>query len=72
MKRNAYLFETDAFQVRVYNEAETVDMFGQDYLEEYGHTVPIELLERYRKAFIEMQAVQDELRAILKAQEKEY
>ncbi len=72
MKRNAYIYETDVFQVRVYDESETVDMFGEEYLEEYGHTVPSELLERYRKAFKEMQDVQDELRAVLKAQEKEY
>lgn len=72
MKRNAYIYETDAFQVRVYDEAETVDMFGQDYLDEYGHTVPPELLERYRKAFQEMRAVQDELRAILDSEREEF
>lgn len=71
MKRNnAYLFETDTFAVRLYDDTETVDIFGQDYLEDYGHTVPPELIERYRKAFKEMQAVQDELRAIIKKQEE--
>lgn len=72
MKCNAYIFETDAFEVRVYDETETVDMFGQDYLEEYGHTVPADLLERYRKAFQEMRTIQDELRAILNAKQEEF
>ena len=71
-KPNAYIFDTDCFQVRVYNETETLDMFGQDFLEEYGHTVPNELLERYKKAFTELQKVQDELRVILKTKQKEF
>lgn len=72
MKNNAYIFETDTFRLRVYDESETVQMFGEDYLEDYGHIVPTELIERYKKNEQERKAIADELRKIKESQNDTY
>lgn len=59
---NCYIFETDAFTTRVYDRNETIDMFGQDYLDEYGHCVPEELLSQYEKAYAEFLSIQNKIK----------
>jgi hypothetical protein len=49
MKNNGYIFETDSFRIKLYTKQETCEMFGLDYLEDYGHTIPEDLLNRYLK-----------------------
>jgi hypothetical protein len=61
MKKNAYLTTSDPFIVQVYTATETVDMFGEDMLEDYGSTLPEELLERYQKNIKEFKSIQEEL-----------
>lgn len=68
MKRNAYIFETGCFRLRLYDETQTVDMFGQDYLDEYGHAVPQELIERFKKNEAERQEIAAELKKIKESQ----
>lgn len=70
MKRNAYIFETDAFRVQLYDESTTVEMFGQDYLEEYGHVVPTELVARYLQNEEERRAIAKELLNIMNEKSK--
>lgn len=65
MNRNAYIYTTDSFSTRVYNELETIEMLGEEFLEEYGHVVSVGLLERYKNAIKEMESVEAELRVIL-------
>lgn len=72
MKRNAYIFETDAFRIMLYDETTTVDMFGENYLTEYGRTVPQELIERYKKNEAERQEIAAELKKIKESQNDTY
>lgn len=65
MRPNAYIFEADSFHLKVYSASETVDLFGQDYLDDYGHHIPEDILKRYQRARQEMEEVQKELSKIL-------
>lgn len=72
MKRNAYIFETDAFRIMLYDETTTVDMFGEDYLKDYGRAVPQELIERYKKNEAERREIAAELKKIKESQNDTY
>ena len=63
--KNAYIFETDRMQIELYDAQETIFMFGKDYLEEYGHEVPQELIEKYIKLETELYEVRKELKKIM-------
>lgn len=67
MKKNAYIFKDDVYIIRAYDEITVIDMFGEDYLEEYGHSVPAELLERYLKNETERRLIAEELKKIMEA-----
>lgn len=64
MERNAYIFTHDGMRLALYDASETVEMFGEDFLQEYGHAVPQELVERFKKNEAERKAIADELRKL--------
>lgn len=49
---------------RLLNSKETIDMFGEDFLDDWGYDVEPELLDRYKEAMRNYRAVQLELRNI--------
>lgn len=62
MKNNATITLDDVFYYHLKDNDETIDLFGKDYLEEYGYSVSDELIARYKAAKKEWDAVQDLLR----------
>ena len=70
-KNNADIIEFDPFILSVRGREETIEMFGEEYLEEYSCYVPEELQARYKKNLEEFKAIQKELRGIKEAAEKE-
>ena len=63
-QNNAYIYETDGFRTKLYSQDETVEMFGSEFLADYGHVVPEELLSRYQQNEAERQAIASELNKI--------
>lgn len=63
--KNAYIFETDRMQIELYDTQETISMFGEDYLEEYGHEVPQELINKYMELEAGLYEVRKELKKIM-------
>lgn len=63
--KNAYIFETDRMQIELYNKEETISMFGEDYLQDCGHEVPIELVEAYIRLESELDIIRKQLRKIM-------
>jgi len=58
---NCYIATTDPVHYKVYNKDEVEIMFGLDYLEDYGHEIPEDLLKRYKLAYIQFWNIQGEL-----------
>ena len=46
------------------DKAQSDDMFGEDYLQDYGLEVPKDLLERYKANIKEYEDIQLELRKL--------
>lgn len=63
--KNAYIFETDRMLIELYDANETISLFGEEYLEEYGHEVPIELIEKYIQLETELDTVRKQLKKIM-------
>lgn len=66
---NAYLTKSDPFVIILYDRDQTIDMFGEDMLTDYGVAIPPELIERYKKVKAESDQIQAELSKILKDSE---
>jgi hypothetical protein len=58
---NASLTENDCCQIIVYDKLETIELFGKEYLEEYGVVIPEELILRFKKNTEESMLIQKEL-----------
>lgn len=71
MKNNCHINIDDVFICQVKDAAQTIDLFGEDYLEEHGCYLPPELLERALKAQEEMRLVHILLKAEKEKQEKD-
>ena len=56
----------DRFCFELMDKAESDDMFGEDYLEDYGVEVPNSLLERYKRNIEEYNSIQSELNKLYK------
>lgn len=54
----------DLFTYRLKNDNETILMYGEDYLDEYGLEVPIELVEEYKAIMAQYKALEDKLRVL--------
>lgn len=46
--QRVYISYNDIFTYTVRDSAETIDMFGQDYLDDYGHNIPQDKLLEYK------------------------
>jgi len=66
MKNNAYIYEyeVDGFEIDLMTIEEAIDLFGEKHVEQYGHYVPEELLNKYFELKKELEQVTDELRNI--------
>lgn len=53
--------ENDPFIITIRDEVETADLFGDDFIDEYGIEVPDELIERFKNNYKEFKAIQQEL-----------
>lgn len=54
----------DRFRYELMDKAQSDDMFGEDYLQDYGLEVPTDLLERYKANIKEYEDIQSELRKL--------
>lgn len=54
----------DLFCYRLLDSVETIDMFGEDYLLDYGVDIPPELLKEYKEVMVLYNQLQDKLRVI--------
>jgi hypothetical protein len=63
---NAYISKHDPLEYYIYNKEECLDYFGEDFLEEYGHEIPDELLVRYQESVKVWNGIQKELKKIVK------
>jgi len=63
------LSKDDLFCYRVKDATETIDMFGEDYLDEYGIVISKKLLRKYKKIIEQYEQLQDELRLIYRKDE---
>lgn len=64
IKNNAYIYESDGFKIHLITAEEVTYLFGEDYLDRYGHYVPEELMSRYFKLSKELEQVTAELETI--------
>ena len=64
MSKRITLSHDDLFCYRLRDELETVELFGEDYLTDYGVDVPDELLAEYNAIMEQYEALQDKLKDI--------
>lgn len=57
--------ENDPFVTYIYSNEETNEIFGEDFLVEYGIEIPDELFERYKICWNEFWKIQNELDKII-------
>ncbi len=62
--KNAYITTGDPIVVSLYDKEMVIEYFGEDFLKEWGHEVPDDLVERYNKNQIEFKQIQNELKKI--------
>ena len=60
------LSTNDPFVTKIMDEKETSDMFGDDYIEDYGVEVSEILVEKFKKNWEEFWSIQKEIQIILK------
>lgn len=72
-KKKCFLSESDPFCFTLYSQDETVEMFGQDFIdEEYGdkwHELPEEVYEEFREVSKRFWELNQKIREIKKDQE---
>jgi hypothetical protein len=51
---------------RIYDEDETTELFGKDFLAEWGTRIDPELIQRYKAAYKAFWDIQDEIWKITK------
>lgn len=50
----------------ILDKEESSELFGEDYIEEYGVEIPEDMLSQYKKTHREFGAIQDKIREIIK------
>ena len=61
-----YFTTNDPIIDMIYDEKETEDYFGSDFLDEYGVEFPDDLLKKYQENFKEFQNIQKEIEKWMK------
>lgn len=69
-KNNCSIRYNDRLHYHVYNAQDCIEMFGLDYLEEYGKNLPIDLIERYTANLKEFNEIQTILRDLYETSTK--
>lgn len=59
-----YITTNDPIVSIVMSEQECNDLFGDDYILDYGIDIPDSLLARYKENYIEFWKIQDEIKAL--------
>ncbi len=59
---NCSLSEDDIFWYYIRDSKDTIELFSEDYLIDYGLEIPNDLIERYKKVFTEWKEIQNEIR----------
>jgi len=62
--KKVIISKEDRFQYYVRDEAETIYLFGEDYLEEYGVEIPEELFNQYQETMFRFRHLQDQLQKL--------
>ena len=65
-----YATSSDPVVHKLYDEDETLELYGEDMMEDNGTQIEEELLRRYQKNISEFWAIQDELDQILNEKRK--
>lgn len=65
------ILHDDIFSYRLMDSKEVIEMFGEDYLEDYGIKAPVELLNKYLEVIKEYNLIQQELKYYYKKQREE-
>ena len=55
----------DPFIWTIYDEKESAELFGDDYIEEFGTEIPEELLQEYKKVSAEFWKIQSQIDKIM-------
>lgn len=55
---------SDVRTYRIRTDVETIDLFGNEYLFDYGINIPIELLNEYKAIMLLYGSLQDKLEAL--------
>ena len=73
MSKNSrvYVGYDDVFTYRIRDAKETIDMFGEDYLEEYGYDIPQDKLMEYQALKAQWNTMQTYLRTLVNDQDNE-
>lgn len=64
MKNNASIQIYDLQCIRLRDERECDDLFGPEYIKEFGVFVPPNLIKRHKKTLTDWYKIQDELNEI--------
>jgi hypothetical protein len=60
------LTTNDPVITEIRNSQETIDLFGDDFLDDYGIEAPDELIERFQKNYKEFKEIQAEINKLKK------
>jgi len=63
---NCSITSEDRIMTRIYDEDETTELFGKDFLAEWGTRIDPELIQRYKAAYKAFWDIQDEIWKITK------
>jgi hypothetical protein len=66
MKRKVVINEEDRFKLYLKDQEEVIEMFGEDYLEEYGIELDDTFIAQYKEVYSKYKDLQHDLREILK------
>jgi hypothetical protein len=72
MKNNANITQHDPFILMLRSKSKIVELFGEDFLDDYGIALPLELIERYQENMKQFNAIQKELEKYYEEQENRY
>lgn len=63
-KTRVIIIRDDIFSYRLMDSQTVIDFYGEDYLQDYGLDVPIELVNEYKAIMQQYKALEDKLRLL--------